>query len=46
MAMLTMEAPTSTPRFWPMSSMLRVNKLDKIKKNTPMGASLIRKVMI
>jgi hypothetical protein len=44
--MLTIEAPTSTPRFWPISSMSRVKRLDKIKKNTPMGASLMRNVMI
>ena len=29
-----------------MSSMLRVKRFDKIRKNTPTGASLIKKVMI
>jgi len=46
MAMLTIEPPTSTPRFWPISSMSRVKRLDKIKKKTPIGASLIRNVII
>jgi hypothetical protein len=46
MAMLTIEPPTRTPRFCPMSSISRVKRFDKIRKNTPIGANLIRKVMI
>ena len=36
------EAPIRTPRFWPMSEMSNVMRLARIKKKTPMGASLMR----
>jgi len=36
----------STPRFWPISAMSSLKRFDKIRKNTPTGASLIKNVMI
>lgn len=38
--------PSKTPRLSPMVATSSLNKLGRIRKNTPMGASLMRKVTI
>ena len=45
MNMPQIEPPMSTPRLTPIDAISRVNRLERIRKNTPMGAILIKKVM-